>query len=177
MNPIELAVLPIKQQSIDWAVAAADKEVNQLLSELADAGNDARKYAPYPSSGNRDYFLALHKYEMISRITKAADENNYDNCMPNKPLIVVANQKGIDGYKDAVARDAAAQYDAYVAKLNMKIGEVTAATLQNLGGVWYNSILTVTKTDGTQERWSTQCILNRSKHNKLFNQFPTRKMK
>jgi hypothetical protein len=72
--------------------------------------------------------------------------------------------------------DAAAQYDSYVQKLIGKIGEVTAASLDG-DHVWGFSYLTVTLPNGKKEVWKTQMIVNISKLGKLFNQFPTRKMK
>ncbi|MNE44768.1 hypothetical protein D3C80_1390130 [compost metagenome] len=72
--------------------------------------------------------------------------------------------------------NASAQYDAFIAKLEAKIGEVTAAILSG-EHVWGHSILTVTKADGTTEKWKTQMIVNVSVLGNLFNQWPTRKVK
>ena len=72
--------------------------------------------------------------------------------------------------------NAAASFERYVAKLNMKCGEVVAAELSD-GFIWNNSVLTVTKPDGEVEKWSTKMILNFSSLGTPFNQWPTRKMK
>lgn len=173
MNPIETAVLPLKQKAIDRAVAAADREVVDLIAELETANWDASAVAPYPNSGNQMYFVALQKYKLVAQITKTVG----GIIRFNGPNTVILDQAGIDQYLRVTARDAAEEYDAYVAKLNVKVGAAVEATLEPIAGVWFDSKLHVTLTDGTKQIWSTKCILNRSKHNKLFNQFPTRQIK
>jgi hypothetical protein len=72
-------------------------------------------------------------------------------------------------------RNAAHQYESFICKLEDKIGSHSAATLDG-SHVWGYSILTVTTPEGVQ-RWKTQTIINMSKLDKLFNQYPTRKVK
>ena len=78
-------------------------------------------------------------------------------------------------FVDDTMRDAAAQYDAFIAKLIRKIGDFDSATLTG-SHVWGYSILTVTKGAAT-ERWGTRQIVNQSVLGKLFNQWPSRKIK
>jgi hypothetical protein len=74
--------------------------------------------------------------------------------------------------RDAMATD----FDGYVNKLSTKIGEgVVSAEIT--GRLWDYSTLTVTKNDGSVERWRTQQIINVSCLGKLFNQWPTRRSK
>ena len=92
------------------------------------------------------------------------------------PDIRVKDEDGIAHYLAETAKDAGLDFEAYVYKLNKKVGEVVAA---ELGGdnVWYNSFLIVAKADQTKEVWNTQIITNYSKYGKAFNQFPTRLVK
>ena len=72
-----------------------------------------------------------------------------------------------------VRRDAGFQFEAFVAKLNAKINDITVKA-DLAGDPWTRSTLTVvTKNKGTQI-WKTKMIINVSKYGKLFNQFPTR---
>jgi len=76
----------------------------------------------------------------------------------------------------SACENAAFQYDAFIAKLDKKIGEAVSAELSG-NHVWSFSVLTVEKADGSIEHWKTQMIINFSKLGKMFNQFPTRKIK
>jgi hypothetical protein len=71
----------------------------------------------------------------------------------------------------------AADFDAYVCKLNTKVGEHTAAALVfETNYLWSNSTIDVSKLDGTVERWNTKTIVNCSVLGLVFNQWPTRKV-
>jgi len=94
----------------------------------------------------------------------------------NDPEIIRISDDLVARFIKIAKEDAAIQYDEFVAKLVIKIGKVTDATLFG-NHVWSFSILTVTKEDGSIEKWKTQMIVNISKLGKLFNQWPTRKMK
>ena len=82
----------------------------------------------------------------------------------------------IDRFVAARKEQAAAEYDAFIAKLVKKIGPVVTAELDG-NHVWSHSILTVVLKSGEQQRWKTQQITNISKYGKHFNQWPSRKMK
>ena len=57
-----------------------------------------------------------------------------------------------------------------------KIGKpVTNAKMA--GNIWTNAVLTVTTNDGEEQVWNTKMILNFSKYQKMFNQFPSRRKK
>ena len=71
--------------------------------------------------------------------------------------------------------EARAQYQAYVAKLDAKVGHCDTAELSG-NAVWTFSVLTVHKGD-TVERWQTRMILNVSRRGLPFNQWPTRKLR
>jgi hypothetical protein len=88
----------------------------------------------------------------------------------------IASAAAEERFVAAAIELAATQYVAFVAKLVGKIGAVDSATLAG-SHVWGYSILTVTKSDGSSERWQTQQIVNQSKLGTLFNQWPSRKVK
>ena len=83
----------------------------------------------------------------------------------------------VEKFAASARETAAAEYDAFVAKLEAKIGDDVAAAELAGNHVWNHSTLTITRTDGSVERWRTSMIINVSKLGKLFNQFPTRKAK
>ena len=93
----------------------------------------------------------------------------------NDPVPVKMDREEIARFIKNSKEEAAAQYDAFVAKLIRKIGVVETAELTG-NHVWSYSYLNVTKADGTKESWKTQMIVNVSKLGKLFNQWPTRKV-
>jgi hypothetical protein len=68
-----------------------------------------------------------------------------------------------------------ASYMGWVDKLTQKIGKpVTHATME--GNPWHHSNIHVTTHDGEKQHWHTKMILNRSKYDNAFNQFPTRRV-
>lgn len=67
-----------------------------------------------------------------------------------------------------------ASFEAYVAKLTKKVGECDA--VEYTGALWNRSQLKVRKGDVT-EVWMTRVIVNVSSLGKLFNQWPTRKVR
>jgi hypothetical protein len=66
---------------------------------------------------------------------------------------------------------------SYAWKLDSKVGDVTAATLTTVFGVWGESFLDVTKADGSVIRWKTQTITNYSVYGTPYFQWPTRIVK
>ena len=173
-NKIELAVMPLKVS----AVARAEQEANDLIKimtkKLTAANFDLEKVAPYPTSrmGVNEYHVAMGKRSMYMRIVKHVSGSRRHN----DPEIVTVCPESITRFVKISKEDAAIQYDEFVAKLVAKIGKVTEATLVG-DHVWSFSILSVVKEDGSEEKWKTQMIINVSKLGKLFNQWPTRKMK
>ena len=177
-NHIELAVQPMRQRSIDNAVTFMQSKIDRTLERLAEVGMDAHILAPYPNSNmNRTAYMTKKAwYEFVTRITKD-DANARNTHRRDAPRIVERDEVGIARLLKEVAEDASGAFDAYVYKLNSKVGEVTGAEVTTPWDLWYDSNLRVTKADGTIENWKTKCITNFSKYNKAFNQFPTRKSK
>jgi hypothetical protein len=169
---IKDAVSPLKQAAEDRARAAITALIDKTLADLAAVGNDVNVFAPYPQSGigRKEYTIRLERRRFVESITSAV-KSSYRT---NEPYIRVPSTEGRERAINNTIEAATAAYNAYVAKLESKIGEVVDANLYTAVDVWYDSKLTVVKLDGSTETWSTKCILNTSSLGKVFNQWPTR---
>lgn len=172
-NPIEIAVMPLKDDAIESAQKYAERTIELVKQDLSENGWDLNAVAPYPSSrqGRLSYSMALAKHRLYTSVTRSVT----GSYMFNKPDIVRMDEEAVDRFIGQAKKDAAFQYDAFVAKLVSKIGPCDNAALKG-SHVWGSSILTVTK-GGLVEKWKTQQIINVSKLGKVFNQWPSRKMK
>lgn len=176
MNPIEKVVLPLKEDAMKRAADYAKDVVASVRAELTNAGNDLHVCAPYPSSigmSTGQYRAMVAKYGLYRKLTTRRESNR--NGM-HDPEFADMSSKGIAEFVKEARENAAFQYDAYVAKLNKKIGTVIHAELKG-NHVWGFSFLTVELPTGEKQIWKTQQIINQSKYQKVFNQFPTRKVK
>jgi hypothetical protein len=175
MKQIENAVQPMKQLSIDNAVAYAQKRIDFVLEKIKESNWDRTEVAPYPNSNmNRaEYIKKQNFHYFVQKITEAKEgaEVSYKR---NAPYYVQPSKDGIARFLKEVAEDAGASFDAYVYKLNEKVGKVLDAKVTTPWSLWMDSNLEVTKDDGSKQIWNTKCITNYSKYNKAFNQFPTR---
>jgi Asp-tRNA(Asn)/Glu-tRNA(Gln) amidotransferase A subunit family amidase len=173
-NAIEAAVAPLKND----AIARAEQEATALIERLAEklAANDwnVDLVAPQPNS-MRDGRETYLRKQAQRRLYSSLFESVKCSRSMRDPFEVKRNPEREARFIDGAKVDAAAQYDAFVAKLTQKIGECDSAVLSG-NHVWGQSILTVTKGESS-ERWKTQMIVNVSKLGKLFNQWPTRKVK
>lgn len=179
-NPIETAVAPFKSEAIAYGEQEAAKSVERTLALLAEHDFDATAANPSPhfSNGTRDehkrYGILSTKIQSVSIWDK--DRNPYSR-RPNSACFVKADQKKIDLFIKQVGEAYGVSYDKFVEKLIHKIGAGVVSASVEGNHVWSHSILTVTKADGSVERWKTQTILNFSVHGTPFNQWPTRKVK
>lgn len=172
-NPIADAVNPMRQAAIDHAVRATSKWIEQLCARVP-LGADLHTVAPRPHArmSRAEYRMAQEYVNLMHRLFVVERES----YRVDAPAIIKARRpEGTAKLLDEAARDAAASFDAYVAKLTGKAGACVSATVT--GMLWDGSLLIVTKPDGTVERWYTQQIVNCSSLGKLFNQWPTRKQK
>ncbi len=176
-HPVTKVIWPIRAD----AIARAEKEerayMERELAALAEMGWDRQAYAPYPSHtlgyNSFEYRRAERRNRLMAWITEVPKGAPYRR--QDEPEIVVRREKGIEKFVNEAKDSAAAHYDSFTLKLIEKVGPVVAAELSG-NHVWSYSILTVTHPDGTQSRWKTQQIINRSVLDKLFNQWPTRKL-
>ena len=176
VSPIELAVLPMKQDAIHSADLRAQGYVQGVKEKLATAGWDLEKVAPYPRASGmskKDYMSALANHQMYASLTKWGAATR----RPHDPCYVDMDEKKVLEFIEQRKRDAAAQYDAFVIKLVEKVGNGVVLAKISGNHIWGSSILTVQFADGRTEWWHTQQITNVSKYWKFFNQWPSRKMK
>jgi hypothetical protein len=178
-EPIELAVAPLKEAALERAEKETREFVEKTRQELAAAGDDLTAIAPYPSmhesnSYGMAYHMKRYRHNLVMSFTKSKER--HQSYTTSKPYYVEIEPAKVEKLVERRKREAAEQYDEFVAKLIGKIGHVKAAELTG-SHVWAYSTLTVTKLDGSVERWKTQQIVNVSKLGKHFNQWPTRKVK
>jgi hypothetical protein len=179
MTPIETAVAPLKQKAIDSAEVRANQIVMDVVSDLETVDFEIEKVAPYPKGwgmGQMQRARMNAKYSLYRSIT-SEDLRGRRYVGYNEPHYVKIDDKKVARFIQEMKEMAAAQYEAFVAKLITKVGDHTGATLSTPSGVWDYSYVLVTKADGTTENWKTQCISKYSKLGKFFHQWPTRMLK
>lgn len=179
MNPIEAAVAPLKNDAIESARQHCQNKIDDTIVALQDNDWDAQIVAPYPNSRvdyGIKYHTKLNEYSWTRSIT-VQDKAKQPYCRrPNDPEYRMRNTDMENAMIKQWEDLAAAQYEAFVAKLVNKIGDCVSATLEG-NHVWGHSILHVVKADGTKEKWKTQMIYKISCKGKPHNQWPTRKVK
>lgn len=174
-NPITAAVLPLRADAMERAEQYARQIVAEVRAELKAANNDLEKCAPYPSGMNSSraaYMGQLAKYQLFHKLCQCRASSR----AMHEPNFADVNSNYVAKFVKEAREDAAYQYDAFIAKLIKKIGPVQTAVLQG-NHVWGHSFLTVVTETGDMQIWKTQTIVNVSKLGKIFNQFPTRKVK
>lgn len=179
-NPIRQAVLPLKAAAQDRAEKEARAMVQRMAEQLEAAGWDLNEAAPRPSSlhESRNSYLAKQskrlRYSAVTSSWMFAPSLKYKTCGKSEPVFI--DEDKVEIFVQKARQNAADQYDLFVAKIESKIGETSAARLDG-DHVWGYSFLTVRAASGQAETWKTQMIVNCSKLGLLFNQFPTRKIK
>lgn len=178
MNPIEAAVSPLKSDAIAAAEKFARVVISRVTGDLAQVDNDLQKLAPYPSSTwpRSRYMATRARRDLVLRLALRDEYRTATVRRPCDPFYVQVSPILAEDFVRDAARNAQEQYDAFVAKLCKKIGPVVEASLTG-NHVWSHSTLRVIKADGSCEWWVTHGIVNVSKLGKIFNQWPTRKVK
>lgn len=177
-NPIEAAVMPLKNDAIKRASEYASERIKTALESLAANNWDVSIVAPRPDSlrTDRSMYLKMMAYNnFVVMITMSGAHHESHGYRLNAPNIRLKSISAEEKYINQCKQDAGDQYDKFVAKLVAKIGACDTATLQG-NHVWGYSILTATS-GAITEHWKTQQIINVSKNGLLFNQWPTRKVK
>jgi len=174
MNIVEKAVSHLKEEAVERATQNAVELIEKVLTELEAAGWDLKLVAPRAKNvyDRKTYVSMNAKHTLYGSIATYTQTSR----SPRDPDIRKQCDVSEARFINIVREDAAAQYEAFVAKLTEKVGEVSSATLEG-NHVWGYSFLTVETADGESQIWKTQMIINVSKLGKLFNQFPTRKVK
>lgn len=176
MNPIAAAVAPLKDRAVALAEARANEKIASVLAKMAANGWSLKAVAPYPRSNmsRRSYVEAKAKHSLYSMLTRPAVERV--SYRQDESDIRVSNEEGQAHFVKQFREAAAASYDSYVAKLQIKVGAVSSARLEG-NSTWAYSNLHVVTEAGEAQVWRTQMILNVSVLGTLFNQWPTRQVK
>jgi hypothetical protein len=174
-HPVALAVEPLRATVLDRAKKDAAGQVEYVRAELVAADGDIQKCAPFPDGRmpGYKYHAARNRYNLFHAVT--VTRTGTYTIRPNDPHFVDMDAKRIAKFIADAAERAAIDYDAFIVKLCGKIGACDAATISG-DHVWGYSRLTVTKA-GTVEIWQTKQIINTSKLGRLYNQWPSRKVK
>lgn len=174
MSHVAQAVAHLKQAAQDAAEQAAHKAIEYGYHELEAHGWDLDAAAPLPNGfvGRAVYKQMQAKRDFLSSITTWTKPV----IRHGEPNIRKPSDMGVTNRLFQARELAGASYDAFVSKLEAKIGEHDACELL-VEGSWGFSVLLVTLPCGTLQRWKTQMIVNCSSLGKLFNQWPTRLMK
>lgn len=178
-TPVRIAVEPLLKEAEDSAVISATNFIQKVTEDLASSGWDINKCAPYPSNvgvrmGHHDYHRMKAKYNLYHSLVTDASPSNLPRKVSDSYIVKIDPERQSRFIEDA-RRDAALQYESFIQKLENKIGGHSEAVLEG-SHIWGYSILTVTTPEGI-ERWKTHTIINVSKLGKLFNQYPSRKVK
>jgi hypothetical protein len=181
MSHIAKAVEPVRVEAIARATKEAFAVIAKVEKALEAAGGDRKVLAPFPNSFNcdkRTWNIKKSYYTLVHSLTERnIKEGEWAGSLsPKDPDPARMSPKQCAKFVKQAQENASAQYDAFIAKLEGKVGETTSATLSG-EHVWGHSILTVTKADGSVERWKTQMIVNVSVLGNMFNQWPSRKVK
>lgn len=163
------------KEYVEMARKRAEEFVKDKLDTLKKHGMDLDKVAPPPNSrtmGVSEYKSAQAKRDLYRSITKSTK----GMLSRGEPDIREPNQVMIDHYVQLNVRGAEDAYKNFMEKMIQKIGK-PVVDAKMTGNIWTNAILTVTTDDGEEQVWHTQMILNFSKYQKMFNQFPTRRKK
>ena len=172
-------LIKIFESHMNEYIAMAEKRakdfVNDRLEVLKKHGMDLDKVAPPPNSrtmGASEYKTAQAKRDLYRSITKSTKSM----LSRGEPDIREPNKVMIDRYIEMNKQGAEDAYRNFMEKMIQKIGK-PVVDAKMTGNIWTNAVLTVTTDDSEEQVWHTQMILNFSKYQKMFNQFPSRRKK
>lgn len=172
-SPIRQAVEPLIADAQKWAEQITREHIAKAEQQLAAADWDLEKVAPYPSSRNSraDFMAGERRYRFFRAFTTSRKSSR----SMHDPNFCDPNPTAIEKIVKEAREDAAAKYEAFIAKLEQKVGAHTSAKLEG-NHVWGWSFLTVQTPTGVQI-WKTQQITNVSVLGLYFPQWPSRKVK
>ena len=159
------------QEYKDMAEKRAKEFVKDLLDFLKKHDWDLDKAVPRTKS-YQEYKATEQKRQVYSALTKA--KNNMRRH--GEPDIREPDQTKIDHYVKLNVQGAEDAYRSFMQKMIEKIGK-PVVDAKMTGNIWTNAVLTVKTNDGEEQVWNTKMILNFSKYQKMFNQFPSRRKK
>ena len=179
MTPIATAVEVLKAPAVEAAREKARSILAAMKKQFEENGWDLNRVAPRPTirDSRADYKSKTARRTRFEMVTLSHPDSPASYRSSDEPRLRVWSPEAADKFVEDAARDAAIEFDKYVYKLQKKVGDVVDAKVTLCSGLWYQSILSVTKADNTAQNWKTQCIINVSKLGLVFNQWPTRLMK
>ena len=169
---IRAAVEPLRADAIARAEQRVRDWVARVEAQLAAVNNDMRAYAPFPSSAGSDYKRKLAFRKAVESVVTYAAAY----ARGGEPQIVSVNAEKVERFVRDARDEASASFDAYAEKLAGKVGTIRSASICG-ATLWHGSTLTVETEAGEVQRWRTTQIVNVSVLGKLFNQWPTRRLK
>lgn len=173
------SLIKIFESHMNEYIAMAEKMAKEFidtrLNVLKNNDWDLNKVAPRARSNmsREDYKQAENKRSLYTSITKSKSEGSM--ALKSGPDIREPNKVMIDRYIEMNKKEAEAAYRSFMEKMIHKIGK-PVVDAKMTGNIWTNAVLHVTTDDGEKQSWKTQMILNFSKYQRMFNQFPTRKI-
>lgn len=180
-NLIAAAVAPLKEIQMDHAAERVLARCEKVFAELAAVNWDMSAYLGKRPCFSNQYPLYKEwkaKESFVSMITNRGEGWPVWPVSPGVNTVdvlpVVRNDAKVAEMVQNARAIAEASYEAYVAKMIAKIGDVTEASMRTTSHVWGYSVLEVTTAAGERQMWTTQQIVNCSVHGKLFNQWPSR---
>lgn len=161
-SPVANAVEPLRAAAIE----RARKEAAQVAEAVLEL------YSKKPEA----FVVPILTWTNKSEVERARGNLALLRAIASKgESSLIRDEAKIATFIEQAGKDAEAAYTAFVLKLELKIGAHESAVLTG-DHVWHHSDLRVGK-GSTFETWRTKMIVNVSKHGKLFNQWPTRKVK
>lgn len=165
------AVLPLMETFATRAAESATAHIAEVRKQVKAVGLDAAFPEPASLASSERWNrakVAAHDHAAGRRSFAARVCGLVENCN--------ADEYATKQIEDAVFF-ARSSFLSYAWKLDSKVGDVTAAKLTTVFGVWGESFLDVTKADGSVIRWKTQTITNYSVYGTPYFQWPTRIVK
>lgn len=187
MNLVEQAIEQIRLETVNYVVNSAKNYVDRVIELLRNADWDLDVAYPYPKSygpnavyDRKVYKTMLDKRNFAHSLTVTDKVRTPAYRRTDDHLFVEFNQELVNHYLEGVRKMADQQFVDFTYKLTQKISldNVSSIVLDDLfKWPWEQSILHVIRNDGTKEKWKTQIIVKTSCLGKVFNQWPTRKVK
>jgi hypothetical protein len=169
VNPVIAAAIEERRNAfVAHSLARTQAVIDRVFSSLQAVGWELDKYAPRPRGDmcRRDYAAAKVKRSFVDRLTRRQAGST----------LVAVDSGRVASFLDNAKILASASFDSYIAKLSRKVGDCVNAKIDEKD-LWHGAILTITRADGSVEKWKTQTIINVSCRGTQFNQWPTRRVR
>lgn len=168
VNPLQTALTKHLEDYKAKAHEYAGEHYDKIMTNLEKHGGDIDKAAPRGNSikDSKDEYLRKNRWRAL--LMSMSEHQNGKIYKKTK-----AKKSEYQEKQKAAAHD---HYMAWVHKMTTKVGKPVAQADMS-GDPWTGSRLHVTTHDGEEQHWNTKMILNRSKYDTLFNQFPSRRVK